>query len=285
MIIQYLFFLGVLEAVENYKNKKAPKPLDYSKPSAKGNLHVKMVKKDRTVTWSDPVEEIANTVRMSDTSPGAIAQFNGIDETFRVFGAHVEKGNMMFPNAKPGDIVGQRHGAILTKTSDGLLWLSHLKQKKLKLPASLYLSNHNIPTMPEPAYEIPFGTYPQTFQETWTTVSPEGVGYVYFNFYNGAMETQQCHRLVKAINSLKHDSRVKMVVFMGGHNYFSNGIHLNVIEHSADPAQESWDNINAINDVVKAMFSMPKVCSFIIFLHNTLKNCENFCRSCQKCFY
>ena len=34
------------------------------------------------------------------------------------------------------------------------------------------------------------------------------------------------------------------------------GVHLNVIEAAADPAFESWRNINAIDDVVKATFSM-----------------------------
>ena len=168
---------------------------------------------------------------------------------------------MPFRHAKPGDIVGHRDGAILTKTGSGFLWLSHLKFNKLKLPAMSYIKEHlpQLPVMPEPELELPYGTYPQTFQEIWTTVSPEGVGFVYFNFYNGAMDTQQCGRLVKAINSIKLDQRVKLVVFMGGHNYFSNGIHLNVIENSADPAQASWENINGINDVVKAIFSMPKV--------------------------
>ena len=226
-----------------------------------------MVKKDRTVLWDRPADEIANLVRMCDTQPGSIATFNGSGDnpTYRAFGAHVEKDNISFPNAKPGDIVGHRNGAILTKTGNGLLWLSHLKLKKLKLPAMSYVTKHipQLPVMPEPAFELPYGTYPQTFQDTWTTVSPEGVGYVYFNFYNGAMDTQQCERLVKAINSLKYDQRVKLVVFMGGHNYFSNGIHLNVIENSADSAQESWENINGINDVVKAMFSMPKVGTFV----------------------
>ena len=31
------------------------------------------------------------------------------------------------------------------------------------------------------------------------------------------------------------------------------GIHLNVIEAADDPAEESWANINAINDVIKSL--------------------------------
>jgi enoyl-CoA hydratase/carnithine racemase len=37
---------------------------------------------------------------------------------------------------------------------------------------------------------------------------------------------------------------------MGG-SYFSNGIALNTIEAAADPGEETWANINAIDDVVE----------------------------------
>ncbi|XCP56776.1 enoyl-CoA hydratase-related protein [Methylocystis echinoides] len=36
----------------------------------------------------------------------------------------------------------------------------------------------------------------------------------------------------------------------GGRDFFSNGIHLNIIEAAPDPALESWRNINAIDDLV-----------------------------------
>ena len=37
----------------------------------------------------------------------------------------------------------------------------------------------------------------------------------------------------------------------GGSDFFSNGIHLNVIEAAQDPAEESWHNLHAIDDVVR----------------------------------
>jgi len=40
---------------------------------------------------------------------------------------------------------------------------------------------------------------------------------------------------------------------MGGADFFSNGIHLNVIEAAADPAGESWSNLNAMDDLVEAV--------------------------------
>jgi len=42
----------------------------------------------------------------------------------------------------------------------------------------------------------------------------------------------------------------RVIVLMGGADFFSNGIHLNVIEAAPDPAAESWANINAMDDLV-----------------------------------
>jgi putative two-component system hydrogenase maturation factor HypX/HoxX len=42
-----------------------------------------------------------------------------------------------------------------------------------------------------------------------------------------------------------------VIVLMGGSDYFSNGIHLNVIEAAEDPAEESWRNLIAIDDLVR----------------------------------
>lgn len=38
---------------------------------------------------------------------------------------------------------------------------------------------------------------------------------------------------------------------MGGTDFWSNGIHLNLIEAADDPARESWRNIHAMNDLVR----------------------------------
>jgi putative two-component system protein, hydrogenase maturation factor HypX/HoxX len=47
----------------------------------------------------------------------------------------------------------------------------------------------------------------------------------------------------------------KILVVMGGVNFWSNGFHLNVIEAAPDSALESWNNINAIDDVVLAILT------------------------------
>src|SRR6266542_3960921 len=43
----------------------------------------------------------------------------------------------------------------------------------------------------------------------------------------------------------------RVLVLTGGPDFWSNGIHLNLIEAADNPADESWRNINAMNDVVR----------------------------------
>jgi len=80
------------------------------------------------------------------------------------------------------------------------------------------------------------------------------VGYLSFDFYNGAMSTSQCYRLRDAF--LYARSRpTRVIVLLGGRDFWSNGIDLNAIEASADQAVESWRNINAIDDVIVEILS------------------------------
>ena len=65
------------------------------------------------------------------------------------------------------------------------------------------------------------------------------------------MSTQQCERLREAYAHARARSRTSVIVLLGGDDYFSNGIHLNVIEAAEDPAAESWRNLVAIDDLVR----------------------------------
>jgi putative two-component system hydrogenase maturation factor HypX/HoxX len=77
------------------------------------------------------------------------------------------------------------------------------------------------------------------------------VGYLHFDFYNGAMSTEQCRRLREAYLYARSRREVKVLVLMGGEDFWSNGIHLNVIEAAENPGEESWYNLHAIDDVVR----------------------------------
>src|SRR6185369_9644339 len=44
----------------------------------------------------------------------------------------------------------------------------------------------------------------------------------------------------------------------GARDFWSNGLHLTEIEASAHPADESWRNIEAMNDVVREILETPR---------------------------
>ena len=64
------------------------------------------------------------------------------------------------------------------------------------------------------------------------------------------MSTGQARRLLDAYQAARsRDTRA--IVLMGGEDFFSTGIHLNVIEAADDPGAESWRNLEAIDDLVR----------------------------------
>ena len=167
---------------------------------------------------------------------------------FHLFGGHRE-GSL---RGRPGSLIAQRDGAVCRATVDGAVWITHLKAPgAFKLPAvrALELAGRApaLREYPAPLHaDLPAG-------ETWREIrytEQAGVGYLHFDFYNGAMSTDQCRRLLEAYRYARRRP-TKVIVLMGGRDYFSNGIHLNVIEAAADPAAESWWNMHAIDDVVR----------------------------------
>src|SRR5205823_10197704 len=93
----------------------------------------------------------------------------------------------------------------------------------------------------------------QTYRDIWYE-ERQAVGYLHFEFYNGAMSTDHCQRLRAAFRLIRKRP-TKVIVLMGGTDFWSNGIHLNVIEAADDPGHESWRNIGAINDLVRELIT------------------------------
>lgn len=247
---------GIAEAIGRFSAELRPRPLDYSDRRVKGTLRESMKRKDRRVDWKAPAEDVARKICASDSRPGASGRICG--EDYLLFGAFAEE-SPIGNTVEPGTLIGQRHGAVLSACDNGTaVWISHMKnsqkrgQKSIKLPATDVLGKEitsTLPTIPEPPLYLPVNTFPKTFQDIFAW-DHEGVTFLWADFYNGAMSTSQCRRLEKALREVKQ-SDSSVLVFMGGPRYFSNGIHLNVIEAAKEPTRESWDNIVAIDDCVR----------------------------------
>jgi putative two-component system hydrogenase maturation factor HypX/HoxX len=263
---------GVLDAVAKFESRQfQPESLDYSHPDVRGSFRPLMRQSDRVIDWQhDSTEDIVRKIRSADSSPGVRDTLFG--KSYSLYGAHEED----CLEGAPGQILAQRDGAICRATVDGAVWISHLtarNEQKLDdfafLPeqrrgGQIWQANQNMtPSIKLPAAQalgmvarniaqsqLSFDVVDdrQTFREI-TYTERNGAGYLAFDFYNGAMNTEQCYRLRNAF--LYARSRpTKVIVLLGGRDFWSNGIHLNAIEAASDPALESWRNINAIDDLV-----------------------------------
>lgn len=238
---------GLLEAVERFeKGSYKPEPLDYSNPDVKGTLHIPMKQIHRKIDWSAPTAVIARKIRSGDSQPGVLDTLDG--DEYYLYGAHEED----VLKGEPGEILAWRDGAICRATGDGAIWITHLKRKKkdgleVKLPA-VHVLKEKLRGIPESTLSMEEAYPGRTFREIWYEEKNE-VGYLHFDFYNGAMCTNQCIKLKDAFIQARK-KKTKIIVLMGGSDFWSNGIHLNVIEAAENPADESWHNINAMNDLI-----------------------------------
>jgi putative two-component system protein, hydrogenase maturation factor HypX/HoxX len=260
---------GVLEAVEKVQRGDfSPAPLDYGRPDTRGRLRPAMTQKDRAIDWTrDTSDTILRKIRAADSAPGVLDQIFGLPVF--LYGAHREdrlKG-------APGAIIARRDGALCRATVDGAIWISHLKLKSETHEGACRYAEAGCPRCAEefcpvagiklPAAQI-MGPLLRGVPEVVQPVVPEitdrtlreiryaerdGVGHLHFDFYNGAMSTTQCYRLRDAF-LFARSRPTRVIVLHGGRDYFSNGIHLNIIEAAPDPALESWRNIVAIDDLV-----------------------------------
>jgi len=216
--------------------------------------------KMRAIDWQkDSTEEILKKVNLSDSHPGVLDEILGIE--CYLFGAWREDEF----RGKPKEILAKRDGAICLGTIDGAVWISHLKEvNRFKLPAT-YVLKDKIKGIKEQRLELLFDKSYNTFYET-SVEFRDNVAYLCFNFHNGAMSTAQCIRLKYAVEYLK--TQCEVLVLVGGMDFFSNGIHLNILEDSQKQGEDGWANINAMNDLVKSILFADEVITVASFARN-----------------
>ena len=189
---------------------------------------------ERAIDWAvDDTETVLRKIRAADGVPGLR------DGEYYLYDAHEApfQGNA-------GEIIATSGPAICRATVDGAVWVGHMRAvgAGFKLPATMLLQ----PDVPEIALDSATGYREISYREAGY------VGYLRFNFYNGAMSTGQIERLLGAYRDAC-TRPTKVIVFEGGDDFWSNGIHLNTIEAATSAADESWRNINAMDDLAEAI--------------------------------
>jgi putative two-component system protein, hydrogenase maturation factor HypX/HoxX len=238
---------ALLDAMDALENGDTPRRLDYSDPSVTGRPRPLIRQPERAIDWTaDSTETIVRRIRAAEGYPGVLDTIGGAE--FHLFGVHRERGL----RGLPGEVIATRHGGICRATVDGAVWITHLKRPDhFKLPATRALDLAGV-RIDAPEIDVPIHA-PIPEDHTWREIEyteQAGVGYLQFDFYNGAMSTSQCRRLLEAYRYAR-SRPTKVIVLAGGSDFFSNGIHLNVIEAAQEPGEESWWNLHAIDDIVR----------------------------------
>jgi len=233
-----------------------PAAPDDAGPAVRGRARPLMRQADRVIDWShDDSASVLAKIHAADGVPGVLDEFYGAP--CYLYDAHPED---TLRGGTPGAVIAKRDGAILRATVDGAVWIGHIRSKgdgepTPKLPATMVLGDRlgGVPEIPLLLWDESAG---RTYRELGY-LERNGVGYLDFAFYNGAMSTRQCARLAEAIRFAK-SRPTRVIALLGGRDFWSNGIHLNVIEASATPADESWANINAIDDVAREILTCDR---------------------------
>ncbi|PKO90178.1 MAG: hydrogenase maturation protein [Betaproteobacteria bacterium HGW-Betaproteobacteria-12] len=218
---------------------------DFVPQRVPGQAHALMVQADRALDWTRmTTAELLARLDAADGVPGVADELFG--QPCQLFDAWPEA----TLQGEPGALLGRRAGAVLRATADGALWLGHVRRAGgIKLPATqAFAEAASLPELPLPGWW-------KSPTPTWQDIAYEeagGVGFLSFEFYNGAMSTEQCRRLTEAFRWAS-GRPTRVIVLRGGSDFWSNGIHLNTIEAADSPADESWANINAIDDLAEAI--------------------------------
>ncbi len=231
-----------------------PRALDYTNPRVLGRCRDMMKQADRKIDWlADSTETIINKINAADSTPGVLDSIAGFD--VHLFGAC----EALALRGQAGAVIAMQNGSVCRATTNGAVWIRQLKCK-----------NHpELPPIKLAAEQVCQKLLPQEQLATISSLDEQDeirdirivrhgeTAYIYFDFYNGAANTQQCIDLKNQLVNLKTNPDLTTLVFMGGEDFWSNGIHLNCIEGSDDPALESWNNINAIDDLVREILDCP----------------------------
>lgn len=209
-------------------------------PGVRGTTRPVLRSADAPIDWAhDDTVTVLRKIHSGDGTPGRLDSL--YDEPVRLYNAR------LYPAiGTPGALLGHAADGLVRATTDGAVWIGHAKighgpSAGIKRP----LTQHLPAVLDLPALDT-------------TPVDPihytehGAVGVIYFEVYNGALDTKTCLRLREAwLAACQRPTRV--LVLAGGAEFFCNGLDLNAIEAAASPADASWANINAMDDLCLAI--------------------------------
>lgn len=230
----------VLESMDRIESRNGP----LADTPCRGRHRPPVRQDDRAIDWGrDDTATVLRKIRSAEGMPGL--RDTVMDREVLLHDPRPAPGHA----GRPGELLATSGPAICRATTDGAVWIGHARDpgvdRSFKLPATRVLADL-VPGLPEIPVDSALGYHEIRLREFGR------VGVLSFDFYNGAMGTGQCRRLLDALNRAL-STRIRVLVLAGGNDYWSNGINLNLIEDAASPADESWANINAMDDLAETL--------------------------------
>lgn len=251
------------------------KPGSTTKP---GTWNPLMRQDARRIDWAhDDTTTVLTKIAAADGSPGVLDTL--FDQPCRLFDAHPASAQIVaaFSDHAPGTVLARRGPALLRRTQDGAIWIGHVRQEDdapptptsstqspgsnvLKLAATRVFATQSA-TLPE--LPVPLMREDGEWDELrYREFGPAGarVGWLDFEFHNGAMSERQCQRLTEALRWVRTRA-TQVLVLAGGQEFFSNGIHLHDIEATQrvagdSAADASMRNILAMDDAALEVLTL-----------------------------
>ena len=276
--------VAVLRALQRFTPASLqPQPgLDSTAKITSGTWNPLMRQTERRIDWTrDSTATVLSKIAAADGSPGVLDSL--FDHPCSLFDAHPASAQVAaaFSAHEPGSVLARRGPALLRRTVDGAIWIGHVRlgawatersaQVKeeptqspatnvLKLAATRVFATQSaaLPELPVPLMRDDDEWDELRYRE----FGPAGarVGWLDFEFHNGAMSERQCQRLRDALRWVRTRS-TQVLVLAGGQEFFSNGIHLHDIEAAQrvagdSAADASMRNINAMDDVALEVLTL-----------------------------
>lgn len=236
---------AVFEAMERFETIGKPVAAADVEVECRGRWRDAITQADRAIDWqADTTETVLRKIAAADGMPGVRDELFG--ETAFLFDACDASG---LPRTDPGAVIAKSGPAIARSTTDGAVWIGHVRRpgsrQPYKLPATLAFADE-VSGLSDVPLNSGAGYRDISYEEDGL------VGFLHFPFYNGAMGTDACRRLLAAYrDAVQRPTRV--IVLCGGTEFWSNGLDLNRIEAAASAADESYANISAIDDLSEAI--------------------------------
>lgn len=221
-----------------------PRPLQPNHPQVHGRWRELMRQGERRIDWQhDRTEAIVRKIRAADSAPGVRDAVNGHE--VHLYGVEAD-GPV---DAAPGQWVSHCDGAMRRATVDGSVWIRQVKRATDASGPGFKLPAYQVSTTQCGGARLPEEDNPRV--RAIAVDVRANVAWVRFDFAGGAMDTAQCRALLRTLQGIRECSDVDVVVLLGGDDFWGNGIHLTQIEAADSAARESWDNINAMDDLVR----------------------------------